>query len=115
MVGGLAKRVQCLTCNKQHNYRAPRGEEKAPKKKAAPTGRAPSKARAPAYRQEWEAHVSRQADGSFVPYSTGSTFEAGQLIRHARFGRGYVKESLGAQKVNVLFEDGVKTLIHSRG
>src|SRR5262245_28513441 len=30
MVEGVAKRVLCLTCNKQHNYRAPKREGVAP-------------------------------------------------------------------------------------
>lgn len=111
MVGEAAKRVQCLTCNKQHNYRAPRTED-APKAKAAGASKTKASARVPAYRKEWEGYVEEVDESDFVPYSTHSSLEVGQLIEHAKFGRGYVKESMGAQKVSVLFADGARTLIH---
>jgi len=120
MVGGAAKRVLCLTCNKQHNFRPPKGELGTPLPKAA-AGRASSKktASAPTSRagssaREWQTTVGERSSSDFLPYSIHTTFEAGQFVSHPKFGSGYVKETLAAQKLCILFKDGPRTLIHGR-
>ena len=50
----------------------------------------------------------------FLPYSIHKTFEVGQLVNHPKFGEGYVKEAITAQKLCVLFRDGPRTLIHAQ-
>lgn len=119
MVAGAAKRVVCLTCNKQHNFRKPKGDGKAPgptklgassgsKKHASPAPKATSGAR------EWQANVADRDSSDFVPYSIHTTFQAGQLVSHPKFGSGYVKETLSSQKLCILFKDGPRTLVHGR-
>lgn len=114
MVGGAPKRVQCLTCNKQHNYRAPRvGGVTATRSKPA-SARSGAAPRQTAHQREWHDRVASRDANEFVPYSIRATFESGQLIRHPKFGRGIVKEAVGEQKVSVVFEDAVRTLIQGR-
>jgi hypothetical protein len=125
MVAGSPKRVLCLTCNKQHNFRRAKGEAagtsasvgtassskaagKSGKKAAATTTKAPSAAR------EWQTNVADRDSADFVPYSIHKTFEPGQLVSHPKFGSGYVKETLASQKLCVLFKDGPRTLVHGR-
>ena len=122
MVAGAPKRVLCLTCNKQHNYRRPKEEgagvssssgsssstAKASKKPAAAAVKSPSAAR------EWQTNVADRDSAEFVPYSIHKTFEPGQLIDHPKFGWGYVKETLASQKLCILFKDGPRTLVHGR-
>jgi hypothetical protein len=124
MVAGSPKRVLCLTCNKQHNFRRAKGDgsgavvsssaggsssrSKATKKAAVTTAKAPSAAR------EWQTNVADRDSAEFVPYSIHKTFAAGQLVSHPKFGSGYVKEALASQKLCVLFKDGPRTLVHGR-
>ena len=124
MVAGTPKRVLCLTCNKQHNFRRPKGDgsgpavgssasasgggSKAGKKASAVAPKSPSPAR------EWQTNVADRDSSDFVPYSIHTTFEAGQLVDHPKFGWGYVKETLAAQKLCILFKDGPRTLVHGR-
>lgn len=121
MVGGAPKRVLCLTCDKQHNYRRPKegagvaaststssGAAKSGKKSTTSTSKSPSPAR------EWQTNVADRDSAEFVPYSIDKTFEAGQLVNHPKFGWGYVKETLASQKLCVLFKDGPRTLVHGR-
>jgi hypothetical protein len=121
MVAGNPKRVLCLTCNKQHNFRRPKteGAGASPtvgksvtagkaKKSSAATAKSPSPAR------EWQTNVADRESTDFVPYSIHTTFEPGQLVDHPKFGWGYVKETLAAQKLCVLFKDGPRTLVHGR-
>ena len=113
MVGGNAKRVLCLTCNKQHNYRRAKpesarvGATKAPKK-AGPAPKVSGTVR------EWQATVGDKDSAEFLPYSIHTTFETGQLVTHPKFGSGFVKETLASQKLCILFKDGPKTLVHGR-
>jgi hypothetical protein len=117
IVRGAPKRVECLTCNKQHNYRAPRGledvvaESKAPKTAAARAARA---ARTTAGQRDWQALVGDKDVSAFLPYSMSKTYTAGQLVEHPKFGRGYVKEALGTTKVAIVFREGPRTLIQGK-
>jgi hypothetical protein len=120
MVAGTPKRVLCLTCNKQHNYRRPKGDgagssssgasgsSKSAKKSPVTAPKAPSAAR------EWQTNVADRDSAEFVPYSIHTTFEPGQLVSHPKFGPGYVKETLASQKLCILFKDGPRTLVHAR-
>jgi len=122
MVGGAAKRVLCLTCNKQHNFRIPKGDGTAPARaektaSAASSGKAAKKPAAAktgghSNAREWQLNVANKDSTDFLPYSIHKTFEVGQLVNHPKFGEGYVKEALTAQKLSVLFRDGPRTLIH---
>jgi hypothetical protein len=126
MVAGVPKRVLCLTCNKQHNFRRPKGDggsepatlasgkagsssAKSSKKSTAAIASKSSSAT-----REWQTNVADRDSADFVPYSIHTTFEPGQLVSHPKFGWGYVKETLASQKLCVLFKDGPRTLVHGR-
>jgi hypothetical protein len=122
MVRGTVKRVLCLTCNKQHNYRAPKeGDSPEPpaeaegksatRKSSKKVGSVPKGTNAA---REWQTNVANRDSTEFVPYSIHQTFEVGQLVSHPKFGSGYVKETMTAQKLSILFKDGPRTLIHGR-
>ena len=122
MVAGNAKRVLCLTCNKQHNFRAPKGAAGTP----SPSGTASTKkagsaskahatgVRAPSAVREWQTTVGDRNSADFTPYSIHTTFKPGQFVAHPKFGSGFVKETLDSQKLCILFKDGPRTLVHGR-
>jgi hypothetical protein len=123
MVAGSPKRVLCLTCNKQHNFRRPKGDGSGPavssSSASAKAGKAGKKApsattKSPSPAREWQTNVADRDSADFVPYSIHKTFEPGQLVSHPKFGSGYVKEALASQKLCVLFKDGPRTLVHGR-
>jgi hypothetical protein len=47
-------------------------------------------------------------------YSLKDEFTVNDVIKHPKFGEGYVVEILTSSKIGVLFEDGVKRLAHNR-
>lgn len=128
MVAGTPKRVLCLTCNKQHNYRRPKDEGAGVSVRSASSGSASSSAaksskkaaasvaavKSPSAAREWQTNVADRDSREFVPYSIHTTFEPGQLVDHPKFGWGYVKETLASQKLCILFKDGPRTLVHGR-
>jgi hypothetical protein len=125
MVGAAPKRVICLTCKSEHNYRAPKSAKAAPgvfvrnrepKKDKPPTAgvRAAQKAKAEQDRYDtWANKTLGRSVDSFVRYSIERKFETGELVLHSKFGEGYVAEVHEGGKVSVMFRDGPKTLAHA--
>lgn len=118
MVDGRPKRVICLTCNSEHNYRAPASEKKTTKtRRTAGTAaqRVTQKAKAEAERvSEWEGRIAGQANDAFVRYSMDKSFAPDQLVNHKKFGEGYVVEVLDDGKVSIMFRDGPRVLAHGQ-
>jgi hypothetical protein len=123
MVRGAPKRVICLTCNSEHNYRAPHSEArgpsvhvrgKSPEPKVPAAQRLTLKARAEQERvQTWSAKTLGKTVDAFTRYAMDKSFREGQLILHSKFGEGYVEHVLEDGKVSIQFRDGAKTLAHS--
>jgi hypothetical protein len=61
----------------------------------------------------WEKAVLGQPVQSFKAYRASQTFTMGDLIRHGKFGDGYIVRVIDRQKVEVMFKDGPRTLAQS--
>lgn len=122
---GKIIRVECRTCGGHHNYRAPKSALGAPRTgiaRAAPSEKprasssAPSPKRAAAAEAErqreatWQKAVLGQPISSFKAYRATQTFSHGDLIRHGKFGDGYIVRVIDRQKVEVMFKDGPRML-----
>lgn len=130
LVAGVPKRVVCLTCGSEHNYRPPpsstprvrvqtRSERpRAPASAAggirtSPGSRIAHKARAEQERYEtWASRTLGKSVDAFTRYSMDRTFRPGELVIHSKFGEGYVDQVLEGSKVDVVFRDGHKVLAH---
>jgi len=126
MVGEDVKRVECLTCHGDHNYRRPLAEREKEKERKAmraaihaapgttPKSSGPRTERGGsgklAAKQLWERSITGQPPTAFKSYTVKQTFATGELIRHSRFGDGVVARVIDAQKVEILFEDGPRTM-----
>ena len=62
-------------------------------------------------REAEEAAISSLSEGEARAYSAGERFSSGELISHAKFGRGRV-EAVEGGKIRVRFVDGVRVLVH---
>ncbi len=123
LVDGRPKRVVCMTCNSEHNYREPKSAEKkgtAARPAAASRSSSSSsskssaaKAKPTGGRTQWEVRTSGQALTDFAKYSMDVTFSVDQLISHKKFGEGYVSSTSG-DKVTIVFRDGERTLVHKK-
>jgi hypothetical protein len=126
MVAGAPKRVVCQTCGSEHNYRAPRTDqrpavfvrnrnrEEPPPRSAAQ--RVTQKAKAEKERYDgWATRTLGKAVDAFTRYSMDRTYREGELVLHSKFGEGYVERVLDGAKVSVMFRDGARTLAHRGG
>ena len=66
--------------------------------------------------REWSDRIAAfQTQGTAPsPYTIRATFSEGEYVDHKKFGKGVVLEVVSADKINVLFEDGARTLIMGR-
>lgn len=107
MVKDLPKRVQCSTCGSQHNFRL-RSAQSPRTKKAARSG-----TRKKGRGANWETLVTG-TDNAARDYRMTETFQSEEILQHGSFGKGIVREVLPGDKIEVLFEAGVKILVHGR-
>ncbi len=135
MVGDDVKKVECKTCASHHLYRRPKSEKLiavAPKAKAVSTKREtsgsgeererrPTSAKAAAAAKlerdqtsMWEHSIAGQPVGAFKPYRITLTLGTGELVRHPKFGDGVVARVIDRGKVEILFQDGPKTMAHGQ-
>jgi hypothetical protein len=123
MQGPKIVRVECRTCGGHHNYRRPKSSAAESKGNSVrspargtrtipPTSaRRTAEAEAQAKREiTWEKAVLGQPVSSFKAYRASQTFTLGDLIRHGKFGDGYIVRVIDRQKVEVMFKDGPRTL-----
>lgn len=109
MIGDKVKKVLCHTCKKEHAFRLP-AELRALSRKER-TARSATLAKARRAANEWADDMVRTKGHSTKLYTLDGLYEAGQKLDHRTFGLGMVKNIISPNKMEVLFEDGMKMLI----
>jgi len=111
MIAIRPARVQCNTCNGVHNYRKEKTIHPAEKAPAAKfSGHKSRKDSGDSARREW-AILQLDRDGARASnYDMKALYKVGNLVNHHKFGLGVVKQLVGSNKVEILFEEGVKLL-----
>ena len=113
MVEAKPKRVECTTCKSQHNYKLAPGRKAAKASPKRTTGTKKTPARR-GRKVSWTALVAERDLSQARNYMVSATFEGDELIDHSLFGIGVVLEAVPGNKIQVLFEQGAKLLVHSR-
>jgi hypothetical protein len=114
MTEGKPNRVHCNSCNSQHAYKpyAP-GEsprEVRSQERAASSGPKPGMAKASHYDSLLVARDKSLAKA----YSPKTKYAPEELLTHPTFGLGIVTSLKDTTKVEVLFADGPRVLVHGR-
>lgn len=102
MEEGAPARVECGLCNRQHKYRPP----SIPKKPASKRAVDPKEDA----RKEWTTLFPGMNAAKATDYSMEASYKRGTLMKHPLFGLGLVQRIVGHRKVEVLFEEGRKTM-----
>ena len=101
--GGLRARVHCNTCKAQHKYR-PHKPSKVSKNVRQ------RKARTSSYEK-----LLNGKDISLAKrYSTSDSYVLDDVVEHPSFGVGVTTTIKDGNKIEVVFENGMKTLVHRR-
>lgn len=128
MVEGAVKKVECKTCGSHHLYRRPKSERdaRAAKLEAKAEARAKGEPRTVAEKQRaaaklereqtsaWEAAIAGQPANAFKPYKISLVLGQGELVHHSKFGDGVVSRVIDRGKVEILFQDGARTMAHNQ-
>lgn len=119
MVGKDPAKVECLSCHKQHNYKAgPPGSgarsKKTPTDAAARRGRAKAEAPVPAGQHPLDALLQVRAVSEARAYRPEERYAVGDLLSHPSFGLGAVAATPAPGKIEVIFREFSKLLMHER-
>ena len=132
VIDGEIIKVECKACGSIHKYRdktpspvkraantsvrhvkAGQSRENArevgrqPSPRSSSTARATKSAKA---EQAWNEAMLRHSGEDPIPYSMTGSYVKSALIEHGIFGKGEVISVTAPDKMNVLFQAGVKTL-----
>lgn len=109
---GVPEKLICIACASVHKFRAERHVSSPSPRTGRPVAAvrtsAPRAAASPSRFQELM--MEEQAGTRAIAYSVGHRWEEGMWMDHPKFGLGRVQKRL-ARKVDVLFRDGLKTLV----
>ncbi len=108
-------KVMCKTCKSTHTYKDPSAKKKkATIEKVIKNNRlASGKRTSQTLGEIWTSAISKAAAPS-VAYSIRSSFKIGDVIDHPNFGQGIVEKLIDNNKIEVLFKEDYKTLLHNK-
>ncbi len=107
LVNGRAAKVECGDCHARHNYRIPGGAASARSGTRRTTGTRKKVAAT-------DAVVGADLSKPVRPFRTTETFAVGERVAHPTLGEGVVQAVTGPTKIEVLFGDERKVLVHNR-
>lgn len=138
VLDGVISKVECKACGSVHKHRESRlakpgrakedgvrhvraGQSReqakeigAPKAPRAPASSGPklsaAKRSSAKLESAWQEAMVRHSAESPVPYAMAGTFAPQDFLEHPAFGRGEVLSVTPPDKMDVLFQEGVKTL-----
>ncbi len=118
-VEGEISKVECRVCGSEHKYR-PENKSAAPKKSSASKGKSTAKSggkkkkkkedEEPQIDQEWLRQMEGKDKNSALSYSMQNSYAVQDLIDHPKFGMGVVQRLITPNKMDVIFQDGMKRL-----
>lgn len=107
-------KIKCEVCGAQKTWKA-----STPKKATAPRGAAlkaranAEAARATAHAAEYESLSNSHSKTEESPYNMKTQFKKDAKLKHPKFGLGFIR-SVQPDKIEVVFQDEVRTLVHNR-
>jgi hypothetical protein len=108
-------KIKCEICGSQKTFSLPKAQTKTGKPL---TGAAAKKreqtmnSRKSSHRNEYEMLMANEGAPT-ATYNMKGKFEKNTKLQHPKFGLGFIKESM-SDKIEVVFEDEVRSLIHNR-
>ncbi len=111
-----AAKMKCEVCGSTKKYTLPKTQSRVGgvvKTISAKTAAARESARRSTHQSEYEHLVNKNEAAKAVSYSIKGNFEANQKLQHPKFGIGFIR-AVQSDKIEVVFADEVKSLIHNR-
>ena len=106
---GEIRSVQCSICNATHSFRPPRGEPDDDVPEPTTVRRKHNLKKLP-----WSVAMKELDTDSPRRYTPREGYGEGEVISHGSFGVGYIAELVGDTKLEAIFSDGPRILVHDR-
>lgn len=116
-------KLECEVCKAKRTFTLAAAGAAGKKKKAVPGAPKTPRGVAAAARAETARKSAHSVEfqqlrdngklESASPYTMKASFKEGQALKHPKFGIGYIKLAT-AEKIEVIFEEEIKSLIHNR-
>lgn len=103
--------IQCEICKSKKTYSLPKPGAAKGKTTGGRAGGASVPRRS--HTGDYEVRMQNMQNKDATPYSIKGKFAENQKLNHAKFGIGFVIKTYD-DKVDVIFTDEVKTLMHNR-
>ena len=113
MAGDKPARVHCNTCRSQHSYK-PNPPGAARRSVSRDASGAPARQPAKGRTSRYQSLLNSKGTAAAKAYSPKDRYEAGDVLEHPTFGRGVTTAVKDGTKIEVLFENGSKTLVQGR-
>jgi hypothetical protein len=110
MDGDIVRKVNCSMCGSTHNYKQ-KASLSAPA--TASDAEGATKKRASSRRTKEAPVFTIDPRRPVKSYDMNTSFSAGDVINHPKFGLGAVETSLPPNKIEVRFQEGKKLLLHN--
>jgi hypothetical protein len=110
MDGDIVRKVICSMCGGTHNFKQ---KPTIGASTSASTAEGATKKRGGTRRSKEEQAFSIDPKRPIKSYDMNTSFSAGDVINHPKFGLGAVETSLPPNKIEVRFQEGKKLLLHN--
>jgi len=115
-----AAKVQCEVCGGRSSYKIPKAEPVGSASKAGVVntsksgrGRTSEAARMKSHIAEYDRLMESNEQAQGLAYNMKFKFDMNQKLSHPKFGVGFIR-MVQTDKIEVLFQDEIRTLIHNR-
>lgn len=103
-------KIECEVCHSKKSYSLPKAGSEARRAKAAATK---TSARKTSHTGEYEAYNQKMMGKDAIAFSIKNKYSENQKISHPTFGIGFVQK-VHDEKIEVIFPEELKSLVHNR-
>lgn len=103
-------KVECKTCKSNHSFKESATSAAPAKRRMTSSKRNTVIQTAAEMWSEKNKHLSKNE----ISYSIRTKFSVGDCIAHPSFGLGYVQTLVSNERIEVLFQHDIKTLVHNK-
>ncbi len=108
-------KVMCKTCKSTQSFKDPSAKKKKTSvAKVIKTARSSSGKKSTETVGEMWTKALNKASQEFKDYTIKGSFQMGDVINHPTFGQGIVEKLIDDNKIEVLFQDDFRTLMHKK-
>jgi len=120
-ISGSVSKVQCKTCGSVHKYR--NGAKKAAREKRelkTRTVKDKSSVISQAQQEKIQLRWQKKKDtmpafADIIDYRIDGDYVTSNIVRHAKFGLGFIERVLSKTRLEILFQTGLKVMAMNTG